>query len=205
MAFIPAFNVARTTLRMTKNGVTGKSYALNFRILNPAGFVPAMFTSLASTIFDWWNDYNIVLTNSSTALTGIYMVGQTEENDAYMDYTDDLPIIGTRSGSVPPAQACISIKHNTLFSGKSGRGRTFWTGFVEADCDAVSINTTYANNVVASFNALDDALGAVGNWERVLVSYFHNNAPRTEGLVMRVTGSAVADYHLDTQRRYLNS
>jgi len=204
MAFIPALNVARTTLRMTKNAVPNKSYTFNFRVLNEAGFVSAMFIALAETITAWWSDYCIALTNSSTALNGIYMVGQTEPNDAYYDWTDDLPLVGTRSGAVPPAQVCLSVKHNTINSGKSGRGRTYWTGFVEADVDNRLITTTYGNNVVAAFNALDDALAVDGDWQRVLVSYYSGNAPRENGLILPITNSGLADYRVDTQRRYLD-
>jgi hypothetical protein len=101
-----------------------------------------------------------------------------------------------------PSNAALVITSRTALRGRSYRGRTYVAGIPNNFLsNAVTVDPTYANDLVAGFQLLQDAMTAEDAPLHV-VSYQHNGVRTTPAHVELIT-HFTTDYYLDSQRRRL--
>jgi hypothetical protein len=113
--------------------------------------------------------------------------------------------VGTSAGATLNNGLTKAFTARSGLSGRSQRGRTFVVGptdAAEAGGDPNLINSTWANDWVACFNALIAAVTAANAaWTLVVISRFHNGAPRAAGVTTPITSYGYSNLYMDFQRR----
>jgi hypothetical protein len=100
------------------------------------------------------------------------------------------------------ANAALVITARTALRGRSYRGRTFVAGIPNNFLsNAVTVDSTYANDLVAGFQLLQDAMTTIASPLSV-VSYQHDGRKTTPAHVETIT-HFTTDYFIDSQRRRL--
>lgn len=199
MAFIPATNVLKADMIFDHIGqqCSNTHYALM------AG-APSLtdLTDFAGTLVNWFDTQLQPLVSNGTALTKVLVRDMTVESGAAIEFTTDLPMSGT-GGSALPGNVTVANKWSTGLAGRSFRGRTYLVGL------PVGNNTTSANLLDAGYASdLKDAYDAliaditVDDRTFVVVSFFHDGAPRVSGLATEIIATTVNN-QLDSQRRRL--
>lgn len=112
---------------------------------------------------------------------------------------------GTSAGGTLNNGLTKAFTARSGLSGRSQRGRTFVVGATdsaEAGGDPNLINAAWANDWVAIFNALVAAVPAANAaWSLVVISRFHNGAPRGAGVTTPITSYGYSNLYFDFQRR----
>lgn len=90
-------------------------------------------------------------------------------------------------------------------SGRSQRGRVFVVGIGVGELvsgDPNKLSPAFLDEYVAQLDALGPAIHAANaNWSLVVISRYHNNAPRTTGTTTPITSWGYANQYVDFQRR----
>jgi hypothetical protein len=111
---------------------------------------------------------------------------------------------GDNSGQIPAGLTKAFTARSGL-AGRSQRGRTFVVGLASdslSSGDKNVVATATLNDYVAWFNALIAAVPAANAaWSLVVVSRFHNGAPRASGATTPITSYGYANVFVDYQRR----
>lgn len=112
--------------------------------------------------------------------------------------TSGFPLVGLDSGDELPEQLAALISWNTAFRGRSGRGRTYFGGFDEADNTAGQVDTGLLASL-ASFAG--DLMADAPAWG--IVSRYHGGARRVNGLFQPITGFHIGTIWATQRRRGL--
>lgn len=111
---------------------------------------------------------------------------------------------GAGTGGVSGAQLnnnvtlCITLR--SANTGRSARGRfyAFPTGASQLSA-ANTFSTTYAGDLIIFLESLQ-AAAAIAGWTMVVISRFHNLAPRTSGVTFPITSIEARNLISDSQR-----
>jgi hypothetical protein len=199
MTFIPAISVVETDIRCLWDGqrVESSLYWL-------AGSPPtaASVQALAESISAWFVARYLPVVAASLSLTSVYARDLTTEASwVYEDFTSAGIAGGSASPSLPNSNT-ISIKFGTSVAGRSGRGRNFWMGMTEDDIVGSAVQAGSLAGFVSIYaDLLATAAPAGHTW--VVLSRYHDNAPRVTGVTYPVTQVGYADAFIDVQRRRL--
>lgn len=113
-----------------------------------------------------------------------------------------VPIVGQQVGGLVPNNTALVVTHNTVYTGRSWRGRSYIPGLDETDCNATDVITGTVTqawlDTLVEFNSQLTSAGI----DHVVYSLYTNGAPRPTPAAKLVTGYA-ANPALDTQRRRL--
>lgn len=199
MAFIPAVNTIRAVMEYNHIGQKCE----NVFHAQMAGAVSLTdLTDLAGTLVNWFDTQLQPLVSNGTSLDKVTCRDMTVESGAAIEFTTDLPMVGT-GGSALPGNVTVATKWSTGLAGRSFRGRTYLIGL------PVGNNTGSANVLDAGYASdLDDAMEAliaditVDDRTFVVASFFHDNAPRVTAVLTPIVAASV-DTNLDSQRRRL--
>jgi hypothetical protein len=116
--------------------------------------------------------------------------------------TDEAGTAGAINHPSIAANAALVVTSRTALRGRSYRGRTYVAGIPNNFlANAVTVDSTYANDLVAGFALLQASMAAVQATLSV-VSYQHNGVRTTPAHVETIT-HFTTDYYLDSQRRRL--
>lgn len=202
MVFVPALNVIEcvpafrnaTTLQISKN-------VLNFRKM--AGSVNAADLETISTTYGtWFTGAGNDKVSSNISLESISTRDLTAEN-SFIDTNVMSPAIaGGLASAVMPMSVTLAFKFATGVAGRSYRGRLYFVGLGEASVSGDYVATADANSIRDALVALNAAMHTAG-YELVVVSRFHDGAPRSSAVVTPVTSISYVDLRVDTQRRRL--
>lgn len=110
---------------------------------------------------------------------------------------------GTAPGAALPANVTLAVKAVTGVAGRSRRGRTYWIGLSESMTQNDSIIAPYLTSIPAALETLRTSINAVANQEMVVLSAQENNVKLNPRVGRVITGWALADTNLDSQRRRL--
>ena len=170
-----------------------------------AGTTPITESGLADVceaVVDWYTTSGKVQVYDGTSLTKIVAKDLTSSTGPAIEYTTGLPLEGTGSGATAlPLNVTAVISLGTALRGRSYRGRIYQIGLGSNWVSGNVLDSGYRNNLVSSYGGLVTAISAAG-WTLVVVSKFHNKAPRTAGVATTVTSVSV-DTNVDSQRRRL--
>jgi len=106
---------------------------------------------------------------------------------------------GTQEGSSVTGNVSFVIKFQTGHTGRSARGRNYVGGLPYSVGQGNTVNSTYADDLVAAYISIMTALNA-GGARHVVVSRFSAGAKRSTGLTLPVTIISYTDLNLDSQR-----
>lgn len=106
---------------------------------------------------------------------------------------------GVAQSSVANSLAFV-VKHTTAGRGRSSRGRCYVPGIPNTSVVQNTITATLANALVAAFADLDTRL-PINDCSPVVVSRYHDNAPRAVGLTVPILNHSYTDLTIDNQRR----
>jgi hypothetical protein len=114
-------------------------------------------------------------------------------------FTLSSPIVGQGGGDYWP-NSCGLIKMTTDQRGKSYRGRVYLPDIAETFVDNGVIKTANQNATTTAWDTFANLMVGSDQWALGIVSYVHNNAPRTTGVITQVTNVG-CESHIATQRR----
>lgn len=209
MAFIPVPNCAQITMSYE---IADSDIAENvFAVQNTGSWTPTSLGTVAA-VFNTWNDTAVGGHSPYEARSTETTLTQVEARDLT---TQTGPVVivpypgshgaGTDDSGQVPAGITKAFTARSGLAGRSQRGRTFVVGFAEDSLNSGDRNlvaTTTANDYVAWFNALIAAVhSANAAWTLVVVSRFHNNAPRSTGVTTPISSYGYANLFVDYQRR----
>ena len=209
MAFIPVTNTAQVTMQYSIND---SDIAENtFGVHNTGTWDSSHLSSLAA-VFNTWNDTAVggfapyAVRSNSTSLI------QTTARDLTTQTSNVVvvPYPGSHAAGTDTSQQLANgvtkaFTARSGLSGRSQRGRIFTVGIAQEQ-----ISTTDPNQLIAAYlslwtgflNALiTDISTANAAWSLVVISRFHNGAPRGAGQVTPILSWGTANSFLDYQRR----
>jgi hypothetical protein len=88
----------------------------------------------------------------------------------------------------------------SAYTGRSARGRFYTMPFTDLGLASINaVTSTFATSVITFLNDVV-AQALLAGWTMVVVSRFHNKAPRTTGIYFPITNITARNYLTDSQR-----
>lgn len=203
MVFVPAIHTVEIvqTIRNRNNQQLAKNvYHARKRV---GGVGASDVERMATVIMPSWETAQGKSSRSTEVETIGFTVRDLGSVDSFVyDNTLAPPIQGAVANPVLPMHTTIAIKFTTGLAGRSFRGRTYWIGLYESSVAGDFVTAAVVTALIAKLNNLKEALDAEG-WDFVVVSKFHNGAPREAAAITNISGIGVTDNRVDTQRRRL--
>lgn len=198
MPFIPVLNSVKVVLEHTKRG----QLVVNvYHVSKSSPIITADLAGIAAIFFDWFDTSIKELTVDTMTLDRIVVTDLSVENGEQYIEVISPPLAGTATGSDLPNNAAMVVKHLSLQTGRSYRGRTYVAGLGEDYVGGdLPLTTTVADYGVA-YQDLWDLLDGAGYFHSI-VSYVEDGEPRVNGLVSPVIAYD-NDGVMDSQRRRL--
>jgi hypothetical protein len=196
--FIPAADTA--VVRMIYQTPGGEAMnVLHFS--NPSGWSSSSLLDLCTAVDDSWE------TNFRDAASVDITLKEVTAQDVSVEEGAGNSLVvlssGTAASPVLPSNVTLAISFRSGFAGRSRRGRMFFVGLYEA---AVTGDQLTAGGQAAMIGRAQDFFAdiatAVPDTQHVVVSYCHDGAWRTEGLVTPIT-SYLVDNTTDSMRKRL--
>jgi hypothetical protein len=214
MAFIPALDTAELTLQFQQPDA---SLAENtFYVKRTSAWTSAELDTMCGAFITWFgtgdgtHSYKVNVA-SSFSLIKVIARDLTTATSSIVTTNAGLPVAGTDSAAAAQMGETFAITSRSGLSGRSNRGRTFIIGLPE-DAFATgilnTIKTTYADSLVAAFNALLTAVTAADAAATVVIcSRYHGidsggkPIPRTNAVLTPVSAYGYSNLLMDFQRR----
>lgn len=198
MAFIPVANTAMAELIFEHDGVRSEN-VMYFEHADPIDGVELL--DLVDTVRAWWTANMKALMSDEYSLVLIRVSDISSQDGLGYESSEDLPVAGTYSAEALPANCTLSTKFITGQRGRSFRGRNYFVGLVGDEVETDLVKATFVSAILAAYEALLTAMDTT-NWTWVVVSRYHNNAPRSSGITTPIIGVS-CDRVVDSQRRRL--
>jgi hypothetical protein len=162
------------------------------------------YQELADYLFDWHEAEVMPELYSGWELQKVTVYDMSEEGGAVYTSTQE-PASGGIAGEPSPINGAMVVTLYTDRRGRSGRGRNFVTGFVEADIGATTVsNALRITNVDAAYTTLIDDIQLNTNYFWVVASRFTGGAAREEVLPLMISNVDVRNAKLGSQRRRID-
>lgn len=149
----------------------------------------------------WWATMRACISNRMLH-EEVYFVDLTSETAGVQTRPAFENPGGALTEEAVPNNAAFCITHRTALRGRSYRGRTYVGGLGNSQVDGNVVVPFAVTNTVLAFNATRETLAA-DNVTFMIVSRYHNGAPRVGGLRTPVSLSLAIDNVVDSQRRRL--
>lgn len=199
MAFIPGVNVVMAELRYIHLGQKMENTLYFLFGLEPE---EAALTSLGTALYNWWGDNIAPLVSSQCGLLEVFLTDLTTDESIAIGYRPETLVFGAQTTDPLPGNVTIAIKFSTSGRGRSSRGRNYIVGLVETQSAGNAIASSVVEDFVTAYNLLP-GIAEAEDCQWVVFSRHHNNAPRTTGLAIPITGASAVDDNVDSQRRRL--
>jgi len=200
MAFIPVDNCIGVELRMRLDSQRVENTLYFYKVTGwTAADLPVVFNALLV----WWNTYYSVPVSNQLSLNEIKVTDLSSDVGFSFEIPTPTPKpTGDSAEPAAPNNVALCISFRTASRGRSSRGRNYVPGIPKTAITANTVDSLTVSGIAAAYNQLlvvADGLGA--DW--VVVSRFHDNAPRTAGVVSFINAATVVDATVDSQRRRL--
>jgi hypothetical protein len=199
MAFIP---VADTVLMEIRGTYLSQKVENTLYFEHGGGYDAFDTNALAVDLFTWWNDVLGPEIGSGYTVREIQGTDLSSDAGASVTYLPSSIIQGSKSGDPMPGNVAICVSLRTGGRGRSSRGRNYLSGLTTTEVVGNEIVSSDALAIQAAYNELI-AIAAANSFVWVVVSRFHNNAPRAAGVTEPITAAIIVDTHLDSMRRRL--
>jgi hypothetical protein len=196
MAFIPVANTFLIELQQSylSQLIENTLYAEAQDPISP-GDIPA----IASALFTWWGASVAPLVGAALELRQINLTDLTSDISPSMTVVAPSVLVGTESGDAMPGSVALAVSFRTAGRGRSSRGRNFVAGLTTATVVGNLASATFVNGLRDAYDELIGIFNDIGyTW--VVVSRFHNLAPRVAGVTTPITTVVVTDNRLDSMR-----
>jgi len=199
MPFVAAPNIIMTEFRYTLNAQQCENRVM---IDNLAAVDAAALEATAILAWNWWEAHLAPQTSEHCLLREVVCTDLTTDSGGQFTYAPDSTTTGTITGAAMPNECSVCVSLRSASRGRSARGRFFTAGVPrEAMTDDNHINNGYAGALASALGNLITQVAAAGQ-AVVIVSYFHDNAPRVGGPVyFPLTTALVVDTVIDSQRK----
>jgi len=197
MPFQAVANCALATVIWTRNS---QRCTMTFGAAHAGAYNQSDIDNLALNMDVWAVNEFLAILASTDQYEGVDVRGLAQSIDLSSEVTTNAQA-GTVS-SLPQANGiCIAVKRSTGQTGRSARGRVYvplTVSMIDGNEDFI---TTSAQSLIE--DALNEVTGAMANagWIHVVISRQHAGVVLEEGVARAVTGYAMADREIDTQRR----
>ena len=200
MAFIPTPNAVRASLEFIFGG---QVVVLTLGWHKAAGWDAAGMEALGDSLVDWFDAALKFQMANDVSLESINVLDLEDAAGPSINISGGLPITGTNNDLPAPNNVAGVVSFLTDQRGRSYRGRNYVPGIPEPSWqDSISMTTGAAAALAAAYADLEDVATATGA-EHVVVSKYHDKAPRVAGIATPVTAYRV-DTKFDSQRRRLS-
>lgn len=209
MAFIPVTNTAEITMEWQ---LRDSDIAQNvWGVKNTAAWDASSLTTMANAFLTWWHTTFGSDSYQSHQGPGTIMIDciardLTTQTSPVITVTNaHTPDNGTDSSGDLQNGLTKAFTARSGLSGRSQRGRTFVVGLASNTIDTGDnnlINTGTADSFVLILNGLIAAVpAAISTCSLVVISRFHNGAPRSSGVTTPILSYGYKDRYYDFQRR----
>jgi hypothetical protein len=196
MAFIPVPDGALVTIEYGNAG-TNWSNTLWFTQSN---FGNNEMIALADYI-EAWADTNIMPNLYSGWSRRVVSVYDMRDVTGLKIQQLNTPAVGGKTGDPAAIQLALVVTFYTAARGRSGRGRNYVTGFIEADVAITGIsNPVVSSNIDTAYTNLIGGAGAI-NWTWSVVQFQENGSPLSAGVPRPIVSALVRNDTFGTQRR----
>lgn len=208
MAFQPCPGCAAVDIVWEEGGNTMEN-AINLMHVDGSAFTLAQLSAALAVINTWITTW--AAPRMSTAYTLLHLEARG------LDAADS-PITtgfgganGTQAGNQLPNNVTIALKLLTGKAGRSNHGRFYWIGLLQSHQTGDTYDTTELAAIVTALDHLRSAIDGIdANTGLAVLSRYsgvdpvtHKPIKRAHGVPSFVTGTAVTDNVLDSQRRRL--
>lgn len=200
MAFVPVNDTVSAEIRMTLDGQKIENTLYFHKV---GGWEVPDTTDLGGDLLIWWNTYYRVPLSNRVALREIYLTDLSSEDSFTVTQPAPAPApVGPHDLEPAPNNVCLCVSFRTARRGRSYRGRNYISGFPRDFISSNDLDTAKVEQVITAYEALFPVMSAWGG-EWVVVSRFHDNAPRVMGVHQPILAVVVTDPTVDSQRRRL--
>lgn len=199
MPFVPATNVLQTEVLQRLDGQRIEN-VLYFQ--SSQAITLAAVNTLHATIQQWIEDFLAPSRSFNLTFVGLYSTDLTTQSSPTYSTTFPAPIAGSDTDPSLPNNVALSVQFRTNARGRTSRGRNFATGIGEGEVVANTVSTNFVNSLITAYQELFFSI-LTAPWTPVVLSRFENGNPRVSGLARNITGVAVVDTVVDSQRRRL--
>lgn len=203
MPFIPVPNTVElvATFRNTVNFNNVKN-VINWKKRSGA-VVAADLDVISGYYATWWQAAGNDHVSNQISLVQIDMRDLSSEASYVEVNPIASPPLGALGGAVMPMSVTMAVKFTTGLAGRSYRGRLYFVGLAETEVVGDFVNATAAEAIRVAYDGLRTGAFAATGYDMVVVSRYHNKAPRETGIASVITGVSLTDTRVDTQRRRL--
>jgi len=199
MPFIPAPDVLQAELVYNWNAQIVET-VLQFQCTT--ALTPTLMNQAGAFLVTWWKDVIDGYMSNSLSLIQVKLTDMTTQIAPVINYATGLPAAGTNASPTMPNNVACVITKRTLLRGRSFRGRIYHPGLCEAQVVANSVDGPTLTALITEYNKLIHFTTVGASWDMVVMSRYHDNAPRTTADSNQVT-NLTSDGVVDSQRRRL--
>lgn len=156
--------------------------------------------TLGDDLIVWVSTQFLPHLSNGYSVTAVNCVAQDSDTAPSVTRNGGLPATGAINSPTQAPQVAGVITFRTINRGRSGRGRNYIPGIPESALSSPgSMGSTFRNAMIAAYGQINPIVSIAG-FTHVVVSHFHNKAPRIAGVAQTVL-TYTMDAPLDTQRR----
>lgn len=171
-----------------------------FYLFKTGGYASSDLTTLATTVYNSWNDNLRDTWSDTTGLTQIKCSDMSTRYGAYYELDINPYEYGVRTGTAATSASCVGISFHTGFRGKGNNGRLFAGGAMDVDF-VNSVPTDAARTGIrAAYVDFFTDLNTAGNF-LVIASFKLNKQWRSTAQVTTVWYLGVGDWIYTARRR----
>jgi len=200
MAFIPVANTAQVRMQFLYDGQHCENV---YHVENTGAWDVGGLQALGDGFIDWWDTELKAFAPDTVSLRQVVLRDLTTESGLAVERTTGLPLVGTNGSPALPNNVTVAVKWSTGLAGRSFRGRTYHIGMPENSTVGNTVSASPLLDLQAAYDALIGVPPAVdAAYSLVVVSLFHDNAPRVAGVTTPILDSSI-EPTIDSQRRRL--
>lgn len=201
MPFVPAVKTAQFEMVYTWQSQICENV---FHVLTTGVWDDVELDTVCDLFIDWHATNLRPIQHDSAVLQVVRGKDMEQQNALGVEVAVTTNGAGTASGNSMPTGTTVAVKWTTSLSGRSFRGRSYHIGMVDSHLngfDRIHLSSSAQSSYRTAYAAMIALLTTV-TYTPVVVSKFHNNAPRNTAVMTRILGNSV-DAALDSQRRRL--
>lgn len=196
-AFIPVPATVRVQLIYTLNSQRMENV---FHVISGGGMLVADLDRIEAVFAAWWTATGRNQVNNNVSLVLMVLDALNVESGLHKEYTSGWTVAGALATGLCVGQNALTVKLSTAFSGRSFRGRIFWTGIGANDIVSGLVTAARRDATVTAIGTLRTNLTAGGDTLAV-VSYCHLGAWRATGVATAVSGQSAKTTLTQQKRR----
>lgn len=170
-----------------------------YHVFSESPWVLASMQDLANEFISWLREEILPLLAQELVYTLIEVLELSVENGLYYGASIGTPNAGQDAGGVMPNEVAFCVSMRTNQSGRSYRGRKYYSGLGRADVTGNAISSTVATAFLAAHDDLrsriEDTWGSL-----VIVSRIQNGVTLPEAITTPVVSFTYEDLTVDSMR-----